>query len=137
MTLEELRKHFVVPGVSFDDNTRGLIRVCVASPVASGEIFLHGAHCAGWQPAGQARVLWMSQHSYFESGKPIRGGVPICFPWFGPHATDKSLPAHGSARLREWELLDVQCEPDNSVRVTCATKSSLSNLSMKLASASV
>ena len=97
MNLEELRKHFVVPGITFDDDEGGLTRVRVKSSQASGELFVHGAHCAAWQPAGQTAVLWMSQRSYYETGKPIRGGVPICFPWFGPHASDKSLPAHGSS----------------------------------------
>jgi len=46
--------------------------------------------------------------SNFEKGKPIRGGVPICFPWFGPHASDATLPAHGFARSQEWQLVKAQ-----------------------------
>ncbi len=121
MTLEELRKRFVLPGVTFDTEVGGLLRVCVASPLASGQLFLHGAHCAAWQPAREAPVLWLSQHSNFQSDKPIRGGVPICFPWFGPHPSDKTQPAHGLARLKQWELAAVEIDSNEDVRVTCTT----------------
>lgn len=80
------------------------MRVGISTPVVSGEVYLHGAHVSGFQPKGQQPVLWMSGHSYFARGKPIRGGVPICFPWFGPHPLDASQPSHGFARLAEWEL---------------------------------
>lgn len=72
--------------------------------VSRGAIFLQGAHVTEFQPAGQQPVLWMSSSSWLEEGKPIRGGVPICFPWFGPHPTDPSQPGHGNARLLPWEV---------------------------------
>ncbi len=68
-------------------------------------IYFHGAHIASWKPAGQDRdVLWMSGKSWFEAGKPIRGGIPVCFPWFGPNAGHADYPAHGFARVLPWEL---------------------------------
>jgi glucose-6-phosphate 1-epimerase len=81
-----------------------LPRLTVKHPACSAELFLHGAHLTRWQPAGQEPVLFVSSDAVYAPGMPIRGGVPICFPWFGPHATDKSLPAHGFARTRAWEL---------------------------------
>jgi glucose-6-phosphate 1-epimerase len=79
----------------------------VETPQAAAQIYFHGAHVARWQPAeAAAPVLWMSAHSLFEAGKPIRGGVPICFPWFGPHAEDPAAPAHGFARTSEWALVE-------------------------------
>jgi glucose-6-phosphate 1-epimerase len=56
------------------------------------ELVLQGAHMLRWQPAGHRPVLWVSGSSWFESGRPIRGGIPICFPWFGPHPTDSAQP---------------------------------------------
>jgi len=70
---------------------------------AEAHVYLHGAHVLHYQPAGQAPVLWYSKKSLFEANKPIRGGIPVCWPWFGAHATDATLPAHGYARLSEWE----------------------------------
>ena len=64
----------------------------VSNGLAEAEIYLHGAHITAWTPKGQAPVLWVSRESAFEAAKPIRGGVPICFPWFGGHATEKAAP---------------------------------------------
>ena len=76
----------------------------IENDAATAEIYAHGAHIAHWQPHGERPVLWMSQHSHFEAGKPIRGGVPICFPWFGPKSDDANAPAHGLARTLDWQL---------------------------------
>jgi glucose-6-phosphate 1-epimerase len=58
-----------------------------------------------WQPKSQAEpVVWLSRFAKFAPGKSIRGGVPVCWPWFGPHATDPALPAHGFARTVPWEV---------------------------------
>lgn len=68
------------------------------------EVYVHGAHLTSWQPVGKEPVLFMSGRSAFDPAKPIRGGVPICFPWFGPHATDAQAPMHGFARILPWTL---------------------------------
>jgi len=80
-------------------------------------VYLHGAHVAHFQPAGERPVLWMSGESRFESGKPIRGGVPICFPWFGPKAGTADAPLHGLVRTRPWALRAVTPE-DGRLRAT-------------------
>lgn len=49
-------------------------------------------------------LLWLSPAAVFAPGKAIRGGIPLCFPWFGPHVTDRSLPQHGFARISKWLL---------------------------------
>lgn len=58
----------------------------------------------------------MSSKSLFEEGKPIRGGVPVCFPWFGPRAIDASLPVHGFARLNLWNLKDASITAENETK---------------------
>jgi len=65
-------------------------------------VYLLGAHVLHYQPVGEAPVLWQSQKSWFEAGEPIRGGVPICWPWFGAHPTEENLPGHGLVRHAEW-----------------------------------
>ena len=94
------------PGVTLGPGRNELPRVLVNTPQAMGEVYLHGAHLTAWQPAGAAPVIWLSRDSVFEAHKPIRGGVPICFPWFAAHATDSAAPMHGFARLAEWHLAD-------------------------------
>lgn len=83
-----------------------LPRVTVVTPAAAAEVYLAGAHVTSWAPAGHDPVLWMSEQSAFAPGVPIRGGIPVCFPWFGLHPSG-TAPLHGFARISEWTLLDV------------------------------
>ena len=53
---------------------------------------------------GQKPVLWMSDHGVFAPTAALRGGIPVCFPWFGPNLTDNSAPNHGWARISPWTL---------------------------------
>jgi glucose-6-phosphate 1-epimerase len=99
----------------------------VSSPCATARVFLHGAHVAHWQPAhADAPVLWMSSHSFFHADKPIRGGVPICFPWFGPHPRNAAAPAHGFARLAGWTLVEANESGDGTVALAFSLNDSSS-----------
>ena len=99
----------------------GLACLEIATPAAKAQAYLHGAHLTHWQPShAEAPVLWMSEHSAWQDGKPIRGGVPICFPWFGPHRSESSAAAHGFARLVNWTLASAVERDDQSVAVTFA-----------------
>jgi glucose-6-phosphate 1-epimerase len=82
---------------------------------ASAELYLQGAHFTHWQPHGTAPVLFLSRRAIYAPGKAIRGGVPIVFPWFGPHATDPQSPMHGFARSRSWRLVSSGPGPDGAV----------------------
>jgi glucose-6-phosphate 1-epimerase len=91
--------------VTVSQSASGLSLLRVSTPVAQGEVYLHGAQVTGWVPAGQQPVLWLSSASTFSRDSAIRGGVPICFPWFGPGRGGRMSPAHGFARLAEWPLV--------------------------------
>ena len=95
----------------------GLERLAITTGRAIGEVYLHGAHVTAWQPTGAAPVLWVSRDSLFDAAKPIRGGVPVCFPWFAAHGTDASAPMHGFARLRTWTLTSAE-DRDGEVHFT-------------------
>jgi glucose-6-phosphate 1-epimerase len=98
----ELREKFAIPGVlAFEQTASGMVLAGVTAPAAEATIYLHGAHLTHWKPAGAAPALFLSQRAEFLPGEPIRGGVPICFPWFGPRLPG---PHHGFARISEWEL---------------------------------
>ena len=121
-TVQSLCEQFKVPGLHFEAGQGGLTKAVVATPVASGEVYLHGAHVTSWQPAGHGPVLWMSRSSLFQPGKPIRGGVPICFPWFGPNASDASAPAHGFARTAMWEVAEARPTAEGGISMTLQTR---------------
>jgi glucose-6-phosphate 1-epimerase len=88
------------------DLTSGYPVLDIQHPTCTARVALNGAHLMEWTPARQMPVLYMSPQAVLKEGKAIRGGVPICWPWFGPHETDKTLPAHGFARTRFWELTE-------------------------------
>ena len=101
----------------------GLPVVRVTGRAGAAEVYLQGAHVTSWSPAGASSVLWISEFSEFAPGRPLRGGVPICFPWFGPHETDATAPPHGFARLSEWRLVQASEQADDVVLVFRLTDS--------------
>jgi glucose-6-phosphate 1-epimerase len=100
----------------------GLPKVRITSPQATGEIYLHGAHVTSWTPSGGEEVLFVSSRSHWEDGRAIRGGVPVCFPWFGDKADDPHAPAHGFARTKAWQLESIVPGVD-AVSVSMVTES--------------
>jgi glucose-6-phosphate 1-epimerase len=100
----------------------GLPKVRIATPAASAEIYLHGAQVTAWRPSGSEEVIFASQHSRWEEGKAIRGGIPVCFPWFRGKADDPKAPAHGFVRTKSWTLESLAQKGD-SICVTLATES--------------
>jgi D-hexose-6-phosphate mutarotase len=106
---------FEIPGrVTFANGNGGLPKINVATGRSTAEIYLHGAHVTGFQKNGEPRLLFMSGKSWFAPGKPIRGGVPVCFPWFGPRA---GVPAHGLARILPWEPVETAAAPDGTATI--------------------
>lgn len=102
---DELNKTFGIEGaLRFETGEGDLPRGIVESPGCGGEFYLHGAQVTSWRPAGHGEVLWLSPTANFEAGRAIRGGIPVCFPWFGAHPDDRDAPSHGLARIQPWEL---------------------------------
>jgi D-hexose-6-phosphate mutarotase len=95
-----------------------LHKIALTSPDGQAEIYLNGAHVSRWQPTGQKDVLFMSGSSLFSPGKPIRGGVPLVFPWFGPRQGQPQSPAHGLARLMSWSVVSCDRLPDGACAMT-------------------
>src|SRR6478672_9180741 len=88
-------------GVRLVPGRGGLPAVRIDVPGCTGEVYLQGAHVTSWRPAG-GDVLWVSEAAVFRPGKAIRGGVPICLPWFA-----------------EWGLVGATVD-DRSVELTLA-----------------
>ena len=101
--------------------------VRITSPEAAAEMYLHGAHVTSWKPAGREEVLFLSSQSRWEPGHAIRGGVPICFPWFGDKTDDPKAPAHGFVRTQAWQLESI-AQIEGSVTVSMVTESDESTL---------
>lgn len=120
-TIDELNVAFAQPdNVSFDRGEGGLTRMHLHGQGAAAQVYLHGAHVTHWRPKDCQPVLWMSKKSWFEPGEPIRGGVPLCLPWFGQNADAPDAPNHGFARLHAWQVTDTTINSDGSVSATLA-----------------
>ena len=100
-----LNQRFGAAGrIAFRSGEAGLPVVSLVGKYGACEVSLYGAHVLGYTPAGLGPVLFMSKKSAFEPGKPIRGGIPVCWPWFGPAAEGSGNPLHGFARIMQWDL---------------------------------
>lgn len=80
---------------------QGVAFLDVETPLCTATLCLQGAHLTSWKPEGQEECLFLSPNAVFAPGKAIRGGIPVCWPWFGPR---KGEPSHGVARTSEWRL---------------------------------
>jgi D-hexose-6-phosphate mutarotase len=121
---QQLRK-FEIPGrVMFANGGGGLPKINITTGRSTAEIYLHGAHVTGFQKNGEPPLLFMSRLSQFVAGKAIRGGVPVCFPWFGRR---EGNVAHGFARITEWDLIETAATPDGGVTVRFRLPSTAAN----------
>ncbi len=117
--ITDLNKQFSLPNVLvFKEGPNGLIYAEVKNDSASAQIFLHGAHITSFIPNGQEPVLFLTPLSQFEPGKAIRGGIPISWPWFADHPTDKTKPAHGFARTSVWRVRETQYFSKDETAIT-------------------
>ena len=86
-----------------------------------------GAQVLRYQPHGQQPVIWLSDEAGYKKGQSVRGGVPVCWPWFGDLARNPETiqtlhagapaPAHGAARGLDWQLQGIDSE-DEAVTLT-------------------
>ena len=107
-------------GVTIEDSPLGgpILRLTSAGGVA--EVALQGAQLMSWSPKGHAPVIWLSPMERLGTSKPVRGGTPVCWPWFANHPTDVSKPAHGFVRTRKWAV-DSTEHSGGAVRVMLST----------------
>jgi glucose-6-phosphate 1-epimerase len=90
----------------------------VSNKSANAKIALQGAHLFHYQRQGKVPLLYVSNTSHFANGKAIRGGIPVCWPWFGKHKKDTNLPQHGFARTALWQCINVHEDDPYSTEIT-------------------
>ena len=119
MTTDKLNNKFGISNtLEFSTGLGGLPQVCISNSFATATISLHGAQILSFIPHNQTDILWVSEKSLFRPDKAIRGGIPICWPWFNAHPTDTSKPSHGFARLSEWSVVSTKVIPDGATQIT-------------------
>ena len=90
----------------------------VKNEFSSALISLQGAHVLSWKPVGEDDVIWLSSDAKFAIGKSVRGGIPICWPWFGAHASNNAFPAHGYARTVTWQVKNTEALASGETQIT-------------------
>jgi glucose-6-phosphate 1-epimerase len=116
--IDELDEKFSIEGeLGFAELENDLVFITVSNKYADADICLYGAQVTSFRPRNAMDVLWISPDSYYEVGKPIRGGIPVCFPWFGPHQSDPQKPQHGFARLKYWDVMETSEKPNGETMI--------------------
>jgi len=117
---QQLDTQFGIRGqLNFNEDSSGLIVAKISNAQATASLCLQGAHLMTWQPKSQAvPVVWLSRDAKLAAGKSIRGGAPVCWPWFGAHASEAGFPGHGFARTVPWRVVGSGTEPNGATRLT-------------------
>ena len=90
-------------------NAQGIQLLEISHTSCNARICLHGGHVLDWQPVGFEPILWLSKQAQYQAGAAIRGGIPICWPWFGNRSNENS---HGFARTQSWQLVNAKVTVD-------------------------
>jgi D-hexose-6-phosphate mutarotase len=120
--IKDLNKNFSIDnesnGLSFKIGEGDIPLVEIANEQASAIISLQGAHVLSWVPKDDDDVIWLSEDATFAMGKSVRGGIPVCWPWFGAHDSDTTFPAHGFARTVLWQVTDTKALASGETQIT-------------------
>ena len=119
MNIEQLNKDYgIADKVKFVEGKGGFPIIEVSNEQAFAKISLYGGQVLSFKPVGQTEVMFLSSQAYYQSGKAIKGGSPVCWPWFGPDPEGKGRASHGLARNRLWQMRDVVSTQDGATKVT-------------------
>src|SRR5579864_8453481 len=114
MTKTKILEDVSHAGVAFLEGQGGMPMLKITTAWSTAEVYLHGAHVTHFQKRNEPPLLFLSENSHFEPGEPIRGGVPVIFPWFGAR---EGAGMHGYARLKPWEVKEISPGADGSISV--------------------
>jgi glucose-6-phosphate 1-epimerase len=124
-SVQQLNQQYAIKqegcSVTFIEGQAGIPLVEISNQYARAKISLQGAHLLSWIPKGEEDVIWLSKEASYAEGKSIRGGVPICWPWFGQHASNADFPAHGFARTTYWRVSRTEALENGNTRIVFTT----------------
>ena len=104
MNTDELNQKFGIKDILLFQEENDMQMAVISNDHSSAIISLYGGQVLSFKPHGSEDLLFVSSQAEFRVGKAIRGGIPVCFPWFNAHPTNKELPNHGFARISKWDI---------------------------------
>jgi len=107
--------------VTFAAHPLGGIAAHLSSHAGRATVALYGGQVLSWEPARHSETLWISPRAKPTADTALRGGIPVCWPWFAVHPDDPSKPMHGFVRTRTWDVVASEAD-DNAVKLQLATR---------------
>ncbi len=119
MNIDHANEEFGLPGVlSICAGAGGLPLIEINNRFATARVSAYAGQVLAYRPSDEAEdLLFVSRQAYFARGKAIKGGIPICWPWFGDDPSGHGRPAHGFVRNRPWRLLATEAMADGATRL--------------------
>lgn len=114
--LTDYRARFTHPNITYSQQD-ALELIHIVNNHGRAILTTYGATLLSYIPVGGEEVLWVSETAVYDGSKPVRGGIPVCWPWFGAHPTDPSKGAHGFARHQVWEVEAIQSVDGDATQV--------------------
>lgn len=115
MQLKELNELYGIDGALAFQSEQHTEMAYIKTAYSTAKVSIYGAQVLSFIPKGKDDLLFVSSQSFYQEGKAIRGGIPVCWPWFNAHPTDNTKPSHGFARISSWEVLSTKKEGDEVV----------------------
>lgn len=119
MNIDQLNDSYGIPNrVIFKHGNGSFPFIQVKNQSACALISLYGGQILSFKPVGElADMLFLSSKALYENGIAIRGGIPVCWPWFGPDPKGLQRPNHGFVRNQLWSVVAITTT-DNETHIT-------------------
>ena len=121
MNFDQLCEYEIENELQFVDIEHGFTYIEINNAKAHATISTYSGQVLSYRPKSQKDdLLFVSEKAYYEDGKAIKGGIPVCWPWFGADPDDLGRPAHGFVRNRQWEVTGSESLANGSTKVVLA-----------------
>jgi len=121
LNLESFKPFLISDELTITEGKGGLPELHISNEHASAVISIYAAQVLSYQPKASKTpndLLFVSNRSFFERGEAIRGGIPVCWPWFGKDANDPNKKRHGFARLMLWDVIETKSLSDGATQIS-------------------
>lgn len=120
MTIDQLNTDYGIKDqLTFVEGPSGFPIIDIQNAKATARISAYGGQVLSFQPVSESEdLLFVSGNAYYQAGKAIKGGIPICWPWFGPDPEGLGRPNHGFVRNRLWNVSATNSTASGDTTVT-------------------